>query len=680
MITASLLVAALAAAPAPPADDVPLQARLERLVELVERDRRAYRIPGAALGVIIDGEVVLAEGLGVADLSTGAPVTPDTVFAIGSVTKSFTAVLAGMLAEDGLLDLDDPLDEHFEGVSIPNHEDVTVRQALGHCTGLANMPLLVQCSDLTPDELREYVARAEPPLTNLVRLSYSNVSFALGGEAIARAGGAPWHELVRERILAPLGMDRTTTTLAAREAQDDVARGYDVGEADEATLPAEPWDAASVAPAAALSASLDDTLAYARMLALGGRVDGRALIGEDTLEDLWREFAPLTPPAWYGAGFVITDEHGPRIVHHPGNMPGYAAQVAVMPDEDAAVVLLTNVMVHPLQEGVLGHAAACLFDDELPPVEPLAPYPTDLELYTGRFRHTPTDSYIEVFTRDGRLFLDLPGEVVHELLPPDDDSRWRTTLTDDVMFSFPDPGEQGVLPRHLTFHRGALSIDMWRLSERVSDDAPPLADLLGSPIDAPLLVVGTRDHPHQGVFGDLAIHVGRGRTVRETRDLGRLGEAVVVVDGARGWERETTGHVRELAGDQLVSHLASTAGVFAGRWHEVYASLELRDELRIDREDAYLVRATRADGTSDGLVFAADGRLLRLRTSFDHGLFGWTSIETHFDDWREVGGRLVPFSATSEGLQFGRIDTSIELVLLDAPVPADAFEPLEERR
>lgn len=673
------LALSLLAAGASAADDVPLDARLERLAALVERDRREHHIPGLALGVLVDGEVVLARGMGVRDLESGEPVTSNTIFAIGSSTKSFTSVLAAMLADDGALDVDDPIAAHFPGVTIAGGTEPTIRDALAHCTGLSRMPHVSSCVDLTPDEVADYAERAELAAPYRTAFSYSNVNYTLAGEAIARAGDSTWHELVAERIFAPLGMDRSTTTLAARDAMDEVAEGYEpYDEDDDEQEAAMDWDLAAIAPAGAINASLDDMLVWAEMLVEDGRHDGVELVSPDALEDLWRAHVPISPEAGYGSGFFVGEKDGVRLVHHGGNVPGFATQVVLMPDHDTAVVLLSNIMIHPLQDGVIGHAVDCLFGDELPSLDEDADgaYPTDLERYAGRYWFSQGQVHMTALVKDDVLHLDVPGQTVYELRAPDAEGKWTFAMTDQISVSFAGGDERAA---SLTMYQAGFEFVMPRDEPEPAPDAPPIDELLGAPADGGLLVVGEIRFPNQGVVGDNVIMVDAGGRVREESDLGRLGAVTTVIDGERGWTRAITDDVEDLDSDAVATFLTQTSGVFAGRWRTIYSSFELGEAREVGDVRGVVVHAARADGSDDELVFAIDdGRLLQIGTTLDAGAMGSLGIDIEYGDWREVGGRLVPHRAVSQMLGIGRVEIDVTTIETDYDAPDALFAPLED--
>jgi CubicO group peptidase (beta-lactamase class C family) len=255
------------------------------------------------------------------------PLGPDTRFRIGSVTKTFTAVLVMQARDEGLLDLDRPVSEYLD---VPAHGDATIRRLLSHTAGFQREPYGdVWDTLITPDAGRMLAEldRAERVLPNARRYHYSNLGLAVLGQLVAKLRGGTWEELVAELVLEPLGLHRTTV---ARPAQ--AAVGYLVDAYSDAVRPEPPVDLAGVGPAAQLWSSAGDMATWAAFLASPEIVDpdGRVLAAATVDEMRW----PLTTTdeslwaAGFGLGLILAPD-GKRVMHvgHDGAMPGFLAGV-----------------------------------------------------------------------------------------------------------------------------------------------------------------------------------------------------------------------------------------------------------------------------------------------------------------------------------------------------------------
>ncbi|GIE29816.1 serine hydrolase [Actinoplanes italicus] len=255
------------------------------------------------------------------------PLGPDTRFRIGSVTKTFTAVLVMQARDEGLLDLDQPVSAHLD---VPAHGDATIRRLLSHTAGFQREPYGdVWDTLITPDAGRMLAEldRAERVLPNARRYHYSNLGLAVLGQLVAKLRGGTWEELVAELVLGPLGLYRTTVA-----RPDEAAVGYLVDAYSDAVRPEPPVDLAGVGPAAQLWSSAGDMAKWAAFLASpeiidpGGRILAAATVDEmrwpltTTDESLWA--------AGFGLGLILVPE-GKRVTHvgHDGAMPGFLAGV-----------------------------------------------------------------------------------------------------------------------------------------------------------------------------------------------------------------------------------------------------------------------------------------------------------------------------------------------------------------
>ncbi|MEU4422826.1 serine hydrolase domain-containing protein [Actinoplanes sp. NPDC024001] len=252
---------------------------------------------------------------------------PGSRFRIGSVTKTFTAVLVMQARDEGLLDLDAPVGDYLD---VPAHGDATIRRLLSHTAGYQREPYGdVWDTLITPDAARMIAEldRAERVLPNARRFHYSNLGLAVLGQLVAKLRGGTWAEILTERILHPLGLAATTV-----DAPPEAVVGYLVDAYSDAARPEPPVDLGGVAPAAQLWSTAADMAKWAAFLADPGRVDpaGRVLAAATLDEMRW----PLTTTdeALWGAGFglgLILAPEPRRVVHvgHDGAMPGFLAGV-----------------------------------------------------------------------------------------------------------------------------------------------------------------------------------------------------------------------------------------------------------------------------------------------------------------------------------------------------------------
>ncbi len=501
---AAIATAQDASPPASPAADLagvtPRSLTAERLAEFeayVAAMLAKTGVPGAAVAVVQNGEVVYRQGFGVRALGDDAPVTPDTLMMIGSVTKPMTATMAATLVDDGTLTWDTPVVDLLPGFAVADPEltrRLTVRNAFCACTGLPERDpeLIFNADSLTPERLVAQAARL-PLIAPLgERFQYSNQMFGIGGyaAAVAAAGGSPddlydaYVTAMRERVLDPLGMTRSAFALDDVVASGDHAQphGQDLaGAYRPASLEEDERYVNSVAPAGALWSSAAEMARYVRMELAGGVApDGTRVVSAENLGATWQpQVAIPAPPAeagvptefasmlrGYGLGWVDGDYRGQRMLWHSGGTYGFSTQAALLPDAGLGLVVLTNginadlvklAVQFRLFELAFGRPAA--FDPvvqagiaagiqqsaelqrQLAPVDPVAVAP-----YLGRYAN-PMLGEVELALRDGRLVFDA-GEMRSELRALADEAGQV------VAYLFTDPPLAG-RPAPVTLQQGA---------------------------------------------------------------------------------------------------------------------------------------------------------------------------------------------------------------------------------
>lgn len=355
------------------------QARpLEGLDQYIERSMKAWNVPGLAIAVVKDGQVVMARGYGVRRIGQPDPVTANTLFAIGSATKSFTATLAGILADRGRLNLDSAATAWLPGfrLSDPSLTHlITVRDLMTHRAGVGGGDLLWASGAFDRDEIVRRIASVPMTWGVRSRFDYSNIMFIAAGQAIARAGGAGLDQLLRTELLDPLGMKTTTTSVRDLPAAGDVATPHDPRPTGPVPVPWRNMD--NTLAGGGINSSAAEMAEWLRFQLAGGVVNGRRLVSEQFIAEtrtpqtvIRREgsWAAMTPDAHfmsYGLGWFLSDYHGSLMLQHGGGIDGMSAMVGLMPEQGVGVVVLTNLngnllpgaLMHRVFDAYLGRPA-----------------------------------------------------------------------------------------------------------------------------------------------------------------------------------------------------------------------------------------------------------------------------------------------------------------------------------
>jgi CubicO group peptidase (beta-lactamase class C family) len=311
-----------------------------------------WEVPGCAVAAVKDGEVVLASGWGTRDVAADLPVTRDTLFAIGSVTKAFTAATVGALVDDGLLGWDSLVRDYLPGLRLADpvvSDRVTVADLLSHRSGMARHDLAWLAH---PEWSRAEVVRRLRflPLGADLRqeFRYCNLGYALVGHLVDVLSGIPWEEFLRARMLTPLGMHRSNLTVDDMHADPDSATGYERRE--DVMVPVLTRESTAAAPAGAINSSAADMARWLLAQAGGGSVDGTQVMSPGTVARQYtphmlvpenRTFPESTRYA-YGFGWMLGQYRGHRIAEHGGGVEGFVCDCAVLPDDRVGVAVLTN--------------------------------------------------------------------------------------------------------------------------------------------------------------------------------------------------------------------------------------------------------------------------------------------------------------------------------------------------
>ncbi|MFO0843111.1 MAG: serine hydrolase [Gemmataceae bacterium] len=374
-----------------------------------------FAAPGLAVAVV-QGDKASVYGFGVRELGHEAPVTPDTIFALASMTKAFTATAVGLLVDDGKAGWDDPVRRHLDWFRLKDplaDRDVTLRDLLCHRTGLARHDLLWYRASWPIEEAVRRMAQLEPAHPVRSRYDYNNLTFAAAGLAVGKAAGKPWDEFVRERIFTPLGMKNAVFTAAEAKARPDHATPHRRAGNRQAVISWYP-DEKQVRASGSIKASGRDLVPWLRMQLDGGVLDGKRIISAASLAETHRpqivvRLSPAaarlteTTQASYGLGWSLRDYRGWGLVEHGGANDGFRGRIVLVPKAKLGLAILTNCeegeMVEALGHRLLDEAlglkpkewVALARKRQSPPRTPPTPKPgtkpsRELAAYAGKYR------------------------------------------------------------------------------------------------------------------------------------------------------------------------------------------------------------------------------------------------------------------------------------------------------
>jgi CubicO group peptidase (beta-lactamase class C family) len=320
-----------------------------------------WKVPGLAIAVVQHGQVVYSRGFGLRDVKRNLPVTTKTLFAIGSVTKSFTSLAMGILNDEGQLDWDKPVPEYipeFQMYDAETNERMTPRDLITHRAGLASHDMVWYTSDFSREELVHRLRFLQSNRDFRSGYNYNNLLVMTAGYLVGKISGQGWESFVQQRILQPLKMTSSDFSILDIQKNSDYALPYRKDEDTENVKETPFHSVDSVCPAGCINSNVEEMSRYA-MFQLGkGKIGEYQIISETNLKlthspqvpiSMESEFKELGPMS-YGMGWVITSYRGYRMIWHNGGIDGFYALLTMLPDEDLAVMILTNLQNQPLPE------------------------------------------------------------------------------------------------------------------------------------------------------------------------------------------------------------------------------------------------------------------------------------------------------------------------------------------
>lgn len=333
-----------------PASDDPLTG----LDAAIESAREQWHVPGLAVAIVKDDQVVYLRGFGSKHLGRSDAVDAHTAFTLASTTKAFTAMALGLLVDDGKLRWDDPVVRHLPEFRVADPyvtREVTIRDLLVHRTGIEEMDILwVRGFDTrTSIEHMQYAKQASSLRSTW---AYNNMMYVVAAEVVARVAGMSFQEFVRRRIFEPLGMNDSLFAGPDLESHANVT-GAHLIERGVARV-TDPYVSLEPLGAAGIHASAADMAEWLRMLLGKGTFEGKAIVKQETVAEALKPqmlLAGIGYPAArqanphfyaYGLGWFLQDYKGRLLAMHTGSLYGANALAAIVPEERLGLVILLN--------------------------------------------------------------------------------------------------------------------------------------------------------------------------------------------------------------------------------------------------------------------------------------------------------------------------------------------------
>ncbi len=405
------------------------------------------RLPGVSLVAVKGGKVVYSRGYGLREITKGKPATPDTLYCIGSITKSFTCIAVMQLQEKGLLSVDDAVEKYLPIRLRAKEKPVRISHLMSHTSGIpatayaeaairnamkaadTYMPLASGADMITFLDGAEEWANNEPG----ERWYYLNEGFRLLGEIVEKASGEKYIDYIRKHILEPLGMARSTFSPDAVDSDPDAATPYIVTRTGEQLPSTYPYGI--VGSDGGLVSSAVEMAEYLKMLLNKGKVGRKQVLSTESLAEMTKPRIKTPDQPWvtktvrhYGYGLGINvDPSGPTTISHGGSVSTATAQIAFVPEEGIGVIVLANGTGYPLTT-IADYALAAMMGRD-PNQLPAIRFENTLNDLTGNYETYKHTMKGRVTRRGSMLQLDTGDkyrDVAVPLIPLDWESPTKT--------------------------------------------------------------------------------------------------------------------------------------------------------------------------------------------------------------------------------------------------------------
>lgn len=406
---------------------------------------RDAKMPGFAIAVVQDGETIYANGFGARDIEKGLPATADTLFGIGSITKSFVAISILQLAEQGKLDLDDPVSKHIPFELGDPDEPIRIKHFLSHSPGFPNLAtssiLLgrglgndIGVPMASAEDFFRFVngAKDEVIFEPDQHFFYNNAAWRMLGAIIQEVSGLPFHEYVTENVIRPLGMARSTMNTDELFADHNHLTPYRQGpDGPEPTNfpyanPADNHGFSFLSAAGGISSSVNEMTHYLNMLINMGEYDGGNLVSRRAMRDM-QTMRINEPDSYYGeTGYgyglgIVPDFLGEKLVEHGGSIIVSTANMMFIPDKKIGVIMMGNsggMNYATIAESVL----AILLGENPDDVVPVHGVHERMQQLLGSYETYEGIQTVDIVEERGMLYLKY-GDSLTPLIPEDTSYR-----------------------------------------------------------------------------------------------------------------------------------------------------------------------------------------------------------------------------------------------------------------
>jgi CubicO group peptidase (beta-lactamase class C family) len=325
----------------------------DSLDAFVAKQLKDYKVPGLAIGIIKENKVIFKKGYGVTSTVDNFPVTTQTIFPLSSCTKAFTAAAMAVLVDEGKINWNDKVIKYLPDFKLSDPwitKELTISDILSHRSGLNSYDgdLLWYGTNYTKNEVVRKIQYA--PIKNNFRIDfgYQNVMYLVAGLVIEKVSGKAYEVFVKEKLLNPLSMTKTSTSILQMQKDKDYAQPH------LKNKPINLVNMDNIAPAGAINSNIDEMMKWMQMWIGQGRINNTIVINEHSFETITtiKTLTSNTNEQGYGFGWYIKHRNGEKILNHDGGMPGYKSSIVLFPKSGDAIVILTN-KISPISDQLI---------------------------------------------------------------------------------------------------------------------------------------------------------------------------------------------------------------------------------------------------------------------------------------------------------------------------------------
>jgi CubicO group peptidase (beta-lactamase class C family) len=678
-----------------------LSQQLAAIEKSIDQKRQELGIPGASLVIVKDDKIIYMKGLGVKDFEHNLPVTPDTLFAIGSASKAFTAATAVMTADDGKLSLDDSPKKflpYFQLRDKDADQKITVRDLLSHRSGLNRTDLAMITNALNREELIRVAGMAKPTAKLGEKFQYQNVMYAAAGEIVAKAQKSTWDNVIATRIFKPLAMKASDTTVAAMQKSRDFSFGYDYNANTKETRRLPQREIAAAAPAGAINSNARDMAKWLRFMLGGGVLKGKRLISEKGFNELVTKQINVVGNIDYGFGWFLRQWNDHKVVEHGGNIDGFNSQVALMPDQKLGFVLLTNVTASTLGSFAMSTIWKTLVGTPTIPAvkaseKEIAGSAVSLNDLIGSYGKESPAQVIEIGLKDGMVSLIVAGQPPYALIEKEKNKLRSPGLPETYWIDVNRDATGKVSAIVLNQPEGRFSFRRLPSVGLIGAD-----DLIAKVITAyggegalrkhhSSVTTVELDMENQGVqahglISAQAPNLAASKITLTALDK-KIGSLVTYFDGTSGGEVLSFAPEEVYTGKRLEDMRVGADFYELLDWKKNFKSITVQRITKIGDEDAYVVEKRSEKGTAiTEYISTKSFLILRRDTIIASETSGLELPQTvTFSDYRSVGGVMIPFKAVSSIITNGETITLVKDIKFDVEIPDSVFhKPSAVRR